>query len=158
MHPIKTIAIGLLAWPAAEFAAFLCVAAAVGFVNAIVLIVMMSAAGLFVLRHFGHGQRVETANGFMAAAAWRGDVAPGLGGVLLLIPGFISSLAGLVVLFPPSRRLLLAGLWRLFSAPRKPPAAPGVVDLAPGEWRPLPGDKLPPAGPKGKFGPSDQRK
>jgi UPF0716 protein FxsA len=151
MHPLKAIAIGLLAWPAAEFIAFLCVAAAVGFVNAIILIVLMSVAGLYVLRHFASGaQRIETGKGFIAASAWRGGMAPGLGGIFFLIPGFLTSVLGIVVLFPLSRRWLLAGFHRLFAAPRQRPAAPGVIDLAPAEWGPLPADKLPPTGPASK--------
>jgi UPF0716 protein FxsA len=147
MHPAKAIAIGLLAWPAAEFVAFICVAAAVGFLNAIVLMVIMSAAGVVVLRYSGSGsQRVQTVGGFVAASSWRGEIAPALGGILLLVPGFISGVAGLAILVPLSRRLLLAVVQRLFAASRKASAVPGVVDLAPDEWRPLPADKLPPAG------------
>jgi UPF0716 protein FxsA len=151
MHPVKAIAIGLLAWPAAEFIAFLCVAATVGFVNAIVLIVLMSVAGFYVLRHFGSSaQRIETGSGFIAASVWRGGTAPGLGGILLLIPGFLTSVLGIVVLFPLSRRWLLAGFRRLFAAPRQRPGAPDVIDLAPNEWGSLPADKLPPTKPASK--------
>jgi UPF0716 family protein affecting phage T7 exclusion len=147
MHPVKAIAIGLLAWPAAEIVVFFCVAAAVGFFNAIILIVLMSMAGAAVLRHFGSGrQRIDTAGGFIAASAWRGGMAPGLGGVFLLIPGFLTSVLGIAILFPLSRRWLLAGFQRLFATRPQPAAAPGVVDLAPDEWRPLPADKLPPSG------------
>jgi UPF0716 protein FxsA len=149
MHPVKAITIGALAWPAAEIVAFFCVAAAVGFANAILLIVLMSLAGLFVLRHFGSGTRgVRTAGGgFMAASVWSGGLAPGLGGLLLLIPGFLASALGIVILFPVSRRWLLAGFQRLFAATARRPADPDVIDLAPDEWRPLPGEKLPPGGP-----------
>jgi UPF0716 family protein affecting phage T7 exclusion len=145
MHPVKAIALGLLAWPAAEIVAFFCVAAAVGFANAIILIVLMSMAGLFVLRHFSSSTRVETSNGFVAASAWRGGIGPGLGGILLLVPGFLTSALGVVILFPLSRRWLLIWFQRLF-ADRPRPANPGIVDLAPSEWRPLPSDKLPPGG------------
>ena len=81
MHPVKAIAIGLLAWPAAEIVAFFIVAATIGFFNAIVLIALMSLAGAAVLRHFGSGrqQRVDTAGGFVSASAWSGDLAPGRG-------------------------------------------------------------------------------
>ncbi len=146
MHPVKAIALGALAWPAAEIVAFFCVAAAVGFANAILLIVLMSLAGLFILRHFGSGtRRVQTADGgFMAASAWSGGLAPGLGGLLLLIPGFLASAVGIVILFPVSRRWLLTAFQRLATARR--PADPDVIDLAPNEWRPLPGEKLPPGG------------
>jgi UPF0716 protein FxsA len=144
MHPVKAIALGLLAWPAAEIVAFFCVAAALGFANAILLIVLMSIAGLFVLRHFSSGStRIEAPHGFFAASAWRGGIGPGLAGIFLLIPGFLTSALGVVILFPMSRRWLLARFQRLF-ADRPRPSDPGIIDLAPGEWRPLPSDKLPP--------------
>jgi UPF0716 protein FxsA len=147
MHPVKAIAIGLLAWPAAEIVTFFFVAAAVGFINAVILIVLMSVAGATVLRHFGSSrqQRMETAGGFVRASAWSGGLAPGLGGVFLLIPGFLSSVFGIAILFPLSRRWLAARLRRLFAAQQQRPAAPDVIDLAPGEWQSLPGEKLPPS-------------
>jgi UPF0716 protein FxsA len=149
MHPVKAIAVGLLAWPAAEVVAFFCVAAAVGFINAILLIVLMSLAGLFVLRHFNSGtQRIEAVGPFVVASAWRGGIRPGLGGVFLLIPGFLTSALGVVILFPLSRRWLLAGVKRLFATGQSQrPADPDVVDLTPDEWRPLPSEKRPPSGP-----------
>ncbi len=112
MRLIKLIAIGLLAWPAVEIVAFVCVAAAVGFANAVFLLLLMSFAGLFVLRHFsGDVTRFRTAGaaGIAAAPLNRPGMAPGLGGILLLIPGFVTSVLGLVMLFPVSRRWLLAG-------------------------------------------------
>jgi UPF0716 protein FxsA len=145
MHPFKAIGVGLLAWPAAEIVAFFCVAAAIGFLKAIILIVLLSMVGLLVLRHFSSNARIETPGGFITASAWRGGAGPGLGGIFLLIPGFLTSALGVAILVPLSRRWLLARFERLF-ADRPPPADPGIVDLAPDEWRPLPGDKLPPAG------------
>jgi UPF0716 protein FxsA len=149
MHPVKAIAIGLLVWPAAEIVAFFVVAAMVGFFNAVILMVLMSIAGAAVLRHFGSGrqQRTQTPGGFISASAWSGGLAPGLGGVLLLIPGFLASALGILILFPPSRHLLAAGIHRLFAVrPQRRPADPGIVDLSPGEWQSLPGEKLPPSG------------
>jgi UPF0716 protein FxsA len=145
MHPVKTIAIAVLAWPVAEIAAFFCVAAAVGFVNAILLVVLTSLAGLLVLRHFSSGsQRLRTGGGG-AAAVFSGGMAPVLGGVLMLIPGFLATLLGMLVLLPLSRRFLLGQFLRLFAV-RQRPADPDVIDLAPEEWRSLPGEKLPPSG------------
>ncbi len=146
MRVIKLIAIGLLAWPAVEIVAFVCVSAAVGFANAVLLLLLMSFAGLFVLRHFSGDVtrfRAAGAAGFAAAPLGRPGMAPGLGGILLLIPGFVTSVLGLVMLFPVSRRWLLAGCRRVFAAGRGP-AHPDIVDLAPNEWRPLPGPRLPP--------------
>jgi UPF0716 protein FxsA len=150
MHPIKAIALGVLAWPAAEIVAFFCVAAAIGFANALLLILLMSAAGLLVLRHIGGGAtRVQAANGgFIAASSWAGPgLAPGLGGLLLLIPGFLTGVLGVAVLFPVSRHWLLGGVRRMFEMrpSRTPPGHSDVIDLAPHEWQPLPGSRLPPA-------------
>ena len=147
MRLIKLIAIGLLAWPAVEIVAFACVAAAVGFANAVLLLLLMSFAGLFVLRHFsGDVARLRAAGSAQIAAATLGGpgLAPGLGGILLLIPGFVTSVLGVLILFPLSRRWLLAGCRRAMAASRQP-TSPGIVDLDPNEWRPLPGPKLPPA-------------
>jgi UPF0716 protein FxsA len=150
MRLIKLIAIGLLAWPAVEIVAFVCVAAAVGFANAVLLLLLMSFAGLFVLRHFSGDVtrfRAAGAAGIAAAAPLdRAGMAPGLGGILLLIPGFVTSMLGLVMLFPVSRRWLLAGCRRVFAAGRGR-ADPDIIDLAPNEWRPLPGPRLPPTSP-----------
>jgi UPF0716 protein FxsA len=149
MHPVKAIAIGILAWPAAEIVVFFCVAAAVGFMNALILVVLMSVAGFLLLRHFGGVRRIQTPEGgFIAASAWGGPgLAPGLGGILLLIPGFLTSVLAALVLFPMSRRWLLARIGRLFTpGPQRKPAHPGVIDLAPDEWQPLPGTTLPPTG------------
>jgi UPF0716 protein FxsA len=150
MRLIKLVAIGLLAWPAAEIVAFVLVAAVMGFTNAVFLILLMSCAGLFVVRHFGgDGVRFRTAagTGMAAAAGGRAAAAPGVGGLLLLIPGFVTSLLGIIILLPISRRWLLAACRRLVAAGRRP-ADPEVIDLAPDEWRSLPGPKLPsPDGP-----------
>jgi UPF0716 protein FxsA len=150
MHPVKTIAIAMLAWPAAEIVAFFCVAAAVGFGNAILLVVLTSLAGLLVLRHFSSGsQQLRTSGGFVATSVFSGAMAPVLGGILMVIPGFLATLLGMLILVPLSRRLLLAPFRRLFTAGERP-ADPDIVDLAPEEWRTLPGEKLPPSGPAQK--------
>ena len=143
MHPVKAIAIAILAWPAAEIVAFFCVAAAVGFGNALLLLVLMSAAGLLVLRHFGGGMKeIQTLRGPVRISTWSGGLSPGLGGVFLLIPGFFTSALGVAIMFPLTRRWLLAGIGRLFAARGRKPADADVIDLTPGEWRPLPSTKL----------------
>jgi UPF0716 protein FxsA len=151
MHPVKAVAVGILAWPAAEIVAFFCVAATVGFVNALLLIVLMSVAGFLVLRHFGGGRTVQTMQGPLRISAWNGPgLAPGLGGILLVIPGFLTSVLAVLILFPVSRRWLLAGFGRLFAPGRRKPANPDVIDLAPDEWRPLPGTTRPPKRRRGR--------
>ena len=153
MRLIKLVAMALLAWPAAEIVAFILVATAVGFTKALFLILLMSLAGLFVLRHFSSNvARFRTAGGIGIAASVLGrpGMAPSVGGILLLIPGFVTSALGLMILLPISRRWLLAGCRRLLATGPKP-ADPEIIDLSPDEWRSLPGPKLPsPGGPPEK--------
>ncbi len=75
-----------------------------------------------------------------------------LGGLLLMIPGFVSDLAALVLLFPPTRKIagrfgdrLAARTLRRHGAGAFPP--PGFA--APG-FPPRPGQEGPAAGPGGK--------
>jgi len=63
-----------------------------------------------------------------------------LGGILLLLPGFITDLAGAALLVPPIRRRFGAALGRALR-PRARPGEPLVIDLAPDEWRTLPDRK-----------------
>jgi UPF0716 protein FxsA len=148
MRHVKLIAIGLLAWPAVELIAFICVAAAVGFANALFAMLLLSFIGLLVLRHFGGDvTRFRAAPGgtrIVAAMSGGPRMAPGLGGILLLIPGFVTSVLGIVMFFPLSRRWLFAGCRRAF-ATSGPPADRNTIDLAPNEWQPLPSPKLPQA-------------
>lgn len=145
MRLIKLVAMALLAWPAAEIVAFILVATAVGFTKALFLILLMSLAGLFVLRHFsGDAAVFRTAGttGVAAATLMRPEMASSVGGLLLLIPGFVTSALGVMILVPTSRRWLLAGCRRLLAADRRQ-ARPEIIDLAPDEWQSLPSPKLP---------------
>jgi UPF0716 family protein affecting phage T7 exclusion len=146
MRHVKLIAIGLLAWPAVELIAFICVAAAVGFANALFVMLLLSFIGLLILRHFGGDMtrlRAAADGTRIVAATFGGPgMAPGLGGILLLIPGFVTSVLGIVMLFPLSRRWLFAGCRRVFATSGRP-ADRNTIDLAPNEWQPLPSSQLP---------------
>jgi UPF0716 protein FxsA len=146
MRLFKMIVLGLLAWPLAEIAAFIFVATFVGVPAALLLMILVSIAGLLILRHFGGGvTRLRASAGHTRFTAMRLDgtgMAPGVGGILLIIPGFITGVLGVVMLFPLSRRWLWAGCRRLFATKRRP-VGPEIIDLAPNEWQPLPGPKLP---------------
>jgi UPF0716 protein FxsA len=140
MHPIRAIGWGVVALPAAEIAAFLLVASLTGLSTAIVLLILVSLAGVLVLRRVGIGTmrrlRAAGTNVDVAAVNLRGgDLGAALGGVLLVIPGFITGLLGAIVVFPKSRQWLLAAFKRFFSAPRR---QSDVLDLAPEEWHELP--------------------
>ena len=65
-----------------------------------------------------------------------------LGGVLMLLPGFLSDLVGLLFLFPPTRALLRSGILALIIR-RLPP----VLRFRPGRGLPpvIEGEIVPPA-------------
>jgi UPF0716 family protein affecting phage T7 exclusion len=142
----KWIAIGVLLWPLAELAAFLLVAWAIGFLPALALAVLTSLAGAAVLRHAGRDRlaqfRVTVGAGETARFQESGaSLMMVLGGFLLLLPGFITDLAGGVLLIPAVRRWLGATIARLIGASIRP--ADSVVDLNHQEWREVPDHQLP---------------
>ena len=141
MNVAKWLLYGFLILPAAELAAFIAVAAAVGFLWAFALIVAGSFAGATILRYAGGNHiarmRLMPRGGRLAALQAQG---PGarllLAGFLLLVPGFITDLLALLVLFAPLQRAVDMMLRRAF--PQE-----GVVDLEPEQWRRVPDPALP---------------
>ena len=144
MNVAKSLLLALLALPFLELAAFIAVAQAIGFLPTLALLLMTSFAGALVLRHAGgnHVARVRLAlsEGNVTALQADGDGALTLlAGILLLIPGFITDVVGLLLLLGPLRRMLGARLG-LSPAPAHPD---GVVDLEPEQWHRVPDPALP---------------
>ena len=141
----KWLLLALLAFPVAELAAFVAVATALGFFQALGLVILGSLVGVMVLRHAGGNHiarvRVAMSQGFnqglnqSSFSALQADTSGGLillAGILLVIPGFITDALALLVLLVP--------LWRAVSSKlglaAPPPArTDGVVDLEPEQWR-----------------------
>jgi UPF0716 protein FxsA len=139
MNVAKYLLLAVLALPFLELAAFTAVAGAIGFLWALMLMVATSMAGALVLRHVGgnHIARVRVAmgeGGFTALQADSAGTFTLMAGILLLIPGFITDVLGLLLLLSPLRRLLGA-LLGLKAAPAR---ADGVVDLEPEQWHQMP--------------------
>ncbi|HEY5166425.1 MAG TPA: FxsA family protein [Pseudolabrys sp.] len=147
MNVAKWLLLALLALPLAELAVFIAVAATIGFAWAVSLVLAGSLAGGLVLRHAGgsHIARVRVALGEGSFAALQADSSGFLillAGILLLIPGFITDIVGLLLLIAPLRRALGAMLRR--GAP--PARGDGVVDLEPEQWHRVPDPALPDRG------------
>jgi UPF0716 protein FxsA len=146
MQLVKWITTGILILPLAEIVAFIAVASQVGFAKALVLLMLISFFGLVVLRHAGAGQvtRLRTAAGgdLRTIALGGGGAGTALGGILLVIPGFVTGLLGFLMIVPATRDWLVqTALRHLLGRPRQPP--PGTIDLTPDEWQSLPDAEAP---------------
>jgi UPF0716 protein FxsA len=143
MNVAKYLLLAILMLPMAELAAFIAVAVAIGFFPALGLVIAGSFAGLLILQHAGGNHigrmRVILNEGnFTSLEADGTGAATLLAGFLLLVPGFITDAAALLLLVVPLRRTLAAALRR------GPPArTDGVVDLEPEQWRRVPDPTLP---------------
>lgn len=143
----KWLLLAVLAFPVAELAAFVAVATALGFFQALGLLILGSLAGVMVLRHAGgnHIARVRMAmnQGLNQGSftALQADSSGGLillAGILLVIPGFITDALGLLVLLVPLWRALIGTSGR-----GSPPRTDGIVDLEPEQWRRVDDPALP---------------
>jgi UPF0716 protein FxsA len=103
----------------AEFLAFVSVAHAIGFGWALLLLALSSIAGVLLLRREGiRGFRSfqEAAREGRPPAAEVTNSLIGLGGALFLaLPGFITGVAGIILLLPPTRVLARRGVERIAS-------------------------------------------
>lgn len=106
----------LICWPLAELLAAIGVAELIGVLPMLLLLVLSLPLGFWLLREQGRGawRRLSAA---VAAGRSPGDhVIDGAlivaGGALLIIPGFITDVIGLLLLVPPFRALTRRGIAR----------------------------------------------
>ena len=141
----KWLLFALLALPIAEIVTFIVVAAKIGFLSALALLVAISLLGALVLRHAGgHVARMRVVLGEGRLAAFEADGPQTMiliAGFLLLVPGFITGLIGLLLLIAPFRRWCGHIISRILTG--GPQRADGVVDLEPQDWRHVPERQLP---------------
>jgi UPF0716 protein FxsA len=144
----KRIAIALLVLPAAELIVFLLVVWAIGLWAALGLMILTSLAGGMLLRHACPPRRSEVRAAMARGRAPRpaarsGGLAVALGGILLLLPGFITDLLGAGLLIRPIRSRLTAAIGRAVGVPAAANRADAILDLTPDEWRALPDQPRP---------------
>jgi UPF0716 protein FxsA len=143
MSVVKWVLIGLLLWPTAEIVVFILFTSVIGLAAATILMLSTSIAGLLVLRHAGLRDasrlRATLADGRVIEIA-SGNARLGLvcGGILLLIPGFITDLGGVIMVIPPLRRWVAAGIRARFKrARRRQNEARSIIELERDAWRPV---------------------
>jgi len=143
MSLVKWAFIGLLALPAAEIALFLILAALIGWFWTACLFIATSVLGLFLLRRRGRRDLGRLADA-LATDGLRGvnrdtrGLGNVLGAFLLILPGFLTDLAGAALFIPAVRRWAARSVAR---TPQKPQPRDGVIDLEPSEWRRIPEKK-----------------
>lgn len=138
---VKWFLLGLMAFFAAEVAVFIAVGAAIGLLQALVLMLAASFLGLAILQHPG-GVRISRMHEAVARDGLNGLQAGGdaflsvAAGVLLIVPGFITDAAGLILLLPPVRAWIARRFERFMQGHTR--RTPGVVDLEPDQWNRVP--------------------
>lgn len=110
------IALLLILWPLAELYVVIKVADAIGVLYAILLLVLSWPLGTWALRAEGRAAWRRLSAAVSAGRSPGREVLDGalilIGGVLLIIPGFITDLLGAVALLPPTRALVRRHLAR----------------------------------------------
>lgn len=109
MRTTLPIPLVLLALPLAEIVAFGLVVEWLGFWSALALVFATSALGLLIVRQQGFGLMSKVSeiarSGIAPAGGVGGNVITMLAGLLLLIPGFITDVIGILLLLPFVRRM-----------------------------------------------------
>lgn len=106
---ISFLPLFLLALPLLEIAGFVVVGRQVGALATVGLVLASSIAGALLLRHQGFGVMTQIRAEMDAGRDPSGQLAHGamivLAAILLIIPGFITDIIGLLLFLPPIRDL-----------------------------------------------------
>jgi len=93
--------------PLVELAVFIQVVQWIGFLNATLLLLLVSILGIVIVRHQGIGVYRRVREQMRAGIVPAADLVNGLlvliAGVLLIVPGFVTAVLGLLLLTPPVR-------------------------------------------------------
>lgn len=148
--------------PVVELVVLVRVVGEVGFLNTLALLVLVGALGWWLCKQQGLGvlRRIQTsaARGEVPDRALADGGLIALGGVLLVLPGFVSDALALVLLLPPTRAVVRALLGRAVgrraTVVRHTASGRTFVDVEVLDVRPT-GGRGPGTGPAGPRGPSE---
>jgi UPF0716 protein FxsA len=134
----------LLLWPLIEIAVFLQVVQWIGVLETLGLMLVISLGGAWLVKRQGVGtlarMRRELDDGRIPTGPMTDGGLLALAGFLLLVPGFVTDVFGLLLLLPPVRALTRTWLGRRFrvrTIGRTPHRPRGYLDV----------DEVPPSGP-----------
>ena len=148
MAEVLLLVVVFLLVPIVELYVLIQVGSAIGALDTVGLLLLVSLVGAWIVKHQGAGAwrriRDELAMGQLPGASLVDGALIFAAGVLLLVPGFVTDVLGLLLLVPPVRHLTRALLGRRFGARvqrvpagRAPgPGSPGGRGSTRGEWSP----------------------
>lgn len=126
MRPATVLKFLILALPLLEIAVFIWVGKMIGVGWTILLIIATTVLGIFLLRRQGFKILNEFAHHARQGQAQPSQVLEGsfifIGGFLLIIPGFITDIIGLLCLIPFLRRAIVK--WIILALALKPQPRP----------------------------------
>jgi UPF0716 family protein affecting phage T7 exclusion len=131
----RKIKAAVLAWLVAEVLALAVAVRLLGWPATLALGILTSLAGGYIIRRAGRDS-MATLRRAMEAPSVTAIEIPSTGmlrfvsGLLLVIPGFVSDLLGVILLFPAMRALIAGKV-----APSARSTTDGVVDLDPDQWQ-----------------------
>ena len=138
MNRSSLFVLGLFGWLAAELTAFMAVVQTIGVAGALLLGLATSLAGFALLRQTGTSALDHLRSAFSGAPQNQDAIFDGLiraiAAFLLILPGFVSDLAGLALAAPSLRQMLVRRSGGAGAVPAAGYARRKIVDLAPEEW------------------------
>jgi UPF0716 protein FxsA len=109
----------LVVVPIVELYLFIQVSNAIGFLNALGIVILISLVGLWLVKRAGTKVWARFNEQLVAQRTPSKEVADGvcllIAGTLLVVPGFLTDAVGLVLLIPPVRSVLAKALVRHYS-------------------------------------------
>ena len=137
----RLIQICLVAVPLLEIALFILIGQRIGVLATLFGVLLSSVVGGLVLRWQGLSalrQLQATVNrGELPGRQVADAMLIGLGAALMIVPGYFTTLVGLLLVIPPVRGLIYGALARRFRVVTQPAPAsdPHLIDLSGDDWR-----------------------
>ena len=116
MHMLKKLGIGIVLLTIAELAVFLTLGNQVGILPTLLIIIATGALGIFLARKEGF-QAVRNLQASLQAGQPPGPAALNaacvlIGAVILILPGFVTDIIGLIFVLPFTRKFVQAFLYK----------------------------------------------
>lgn len=115
---LALLALLFLLVPIAELAVIVKVAGAIGVPETLLLLVAISLTGAWLVKHEGLGLLRRTQDALQRGELPHRELIDGVlilfAGALMLTPGFLSDVLGIFLLFPPTRAVVRAIVYRRF--------------------------------------------